>query len=71
VLTRIKRRSWRDSSEVKSTGCSSRTPRFNSKHPHGTHKNAENWNSPELLSRMLNGTAGFGKQFGSILYLFM
>lgn len=25
---------WRDSSVVKSTGCSSKEPRFNSKHPH-------------------------------------
>jgi hypothetical protein len=26
---------WRDSSEVKSTGCSSRGPEFNSQQPHG------------------------------------
>ena len=27
---------WRDGSEVKSTDCSSRRPRFNSQHPHGS-----------------------------------
>jgi hypothetical protein len=26
---------WRDGSEVKSTGCSSRDPEFNSQQPHG------------------------------------
>ena len=29
------KRSWRDGSEVKSSGCSSRGPEFNSKQPHG------------------------------------
>jgi hypothetical protein len=27
---------WRDGSAVKSTDCSSRGPRFNSQHPHGS-----------------------------------
>jgi hypothetical protein len=31
-----KSRGWRDSSVVKSTGCSSRGPGFSSQHPHGS-----------------------------------
>jgi hypothetical protein len=30
-----KMRGWRDGSVVKSTGCSSKGPRFNSQYPHG------------------------------------
>jgi hypothetical protein len=34
----VRERGWRYGSEVKSTGCFSRGPGFNSQHPHGSSK---------------------------------
>jgi hypothetical protein len=35
AILRNQMKGWRDGSEIKSTGCSSRGPEFNSQHPHG------------------------------------
>jgi hypothetical protein len=38
---KTKKGGWRDDSEVKSTDCSSRGPKFNSQQPHGNHMGSQ------------------------------